>query len=1158
MADYAELTYAHVVGLFNTIIGDTTGQFGDPGTTPDIYNVNMPVTLKVWVAGTSTDEVPELRIVDADPPRTILLAPISARVESGVLRLPGADEDQNGVDIVAKSAILGLGDTPLLLTASFGLATINGREYQFDPITVELPTVEPADYHAGRVQTITITGSPAGGQFALVYGVNPTAYLTNAPTALQMQTALRGLAAIGTNVDVTGPVVVAEGQQYTATFTGPMAAMNPLILGSIENLTGGTQPDVVVRDTYVPATIDLTTADRVLLPPSTPPAELVLRRLPATYEVDVDGNVTFVDEQGDPMGPSFDPGGGGGLGDMLKATYDPANVNASPFARANHSGTQPSTTISDFTEAAQDAVAAMLAAGTNVTLSYDDVTNSLSIAAGGGGGLDAEAVRDAIGIAMIGAGVISVTVNDGADTITISSTATANATDAALRDRSTHTGTQSADTVVDGTTNKVLSAANKTKLDGIATGATANATDAALRDRALHTGTQTAATIADFTEAAQDAIAALLAGSGGVTLSYNDAGNTLTIVGTAGGEAETIRDTIGIAMLGAGLITVGVNDGADTITISTTATANSTDAALRDRSTHTGGQTASTITDFSTAADARVTALAVLKSMFTTKGDLAVATGSGAVARLAAGTTGHVLTADPSTSTGLKWAEGSGGGGGGVAPVVQLLGDATLEIAHGMGSRGVRLTVIRNSAPWDTIELVRYERTDLNTITVLPDEPWAAGFALGVVEFMYQTDNEDPDPGTLTFVSADETALHFTYAGQSDNVAVTRIDAHDGDTDALIDSDLTGGTYDREGLTGGIEYSTYLRVYDAEGNFADTTPVVEETDAPAGDTTDPVAGTAAVASKTSTSITYTFTAGSDNVAIVGVDAYDGATDTLLDADVTSPWTRGTGGFGSPLTPDTEYNTFFRHRDLAGNFDDTADVIEETNAAAGPVTPAGSSTGNRLTSGTTIPDSIVAPATSTKLLGVAWITLSHSNHHPTPATGWSTLELLDSADANWEFVDAQTGGQFSGTQLGTVLCFKQRDMVESVTHNLTANLVKAGFTWTSIQIDVEVYDNAEDLGTMVKINGTTGVISVSIPDVDADNYGVMCACSSGAISGGSFTSGANVRYNNGGSVTGTGDYMGVVDKAGPGAPMVLNSGGSQSWGAMGAEVEKVVA
>lgn len=61
--------------------------------------------------------------------------------------------------------------------------------------------------------------------------------------------------------------------------------------------------------------------------------------------------------------------------------------------------------------------------------------------------------------------------------------------------RSNHTGTQSADTLTDGTTNKAFLATERTKLAGVATGATANSSDAALLDRANHTGTQAAGTI---------------------------------------------------------------------------------------------------------------------------------------------------------------------------------------------------------------------------------------------------------------------------------------------------------------------------------------------------------------------------------------------------------------------------------------------------------------------------------------------------------------------------------------------------------------------------------------------------------------------------------------------------------------------------------------
>jgi NADH dehydrogenase/NADH:ubiquinone oxidoreductase subunit G len=73
------------------------------------------------------------------------------------------------------------------------------------------------------------------------------------------------------------------------------------------------------------------------------------------------------------------------------------------------------------------------------------------------------------------------------------------ATPAQLRDRTTHTGTQSADTLTDGTTNKAFLATERTKLTGIATGATANSTDAVLLARANHTGTESADVLTDGT-----------------------------------------------------------------------------------------------------------------------------------------------------------------------------------------------------------------------------------------------------------------------------------------------------------------------------------------------------------------------------------------------------------------------------------------------------------------------------------------------------------------------------------------------------------------------------------------------------------------------------------------------------------------------------------
>lgn len=177
------------------------------------------------------------------------------------------------------------------------------------------------------------------------------------------------------------------------------------------------------------------------------------------------------------------------------------------------------TDITNFIEAVQDAMGASIVAGTNVTVSYDDAAGTITIGStGGAGGLDAEAVRDTIGTALQSSGPISITVNDPGDTITITSAATINSTDAALRDRSTHTGTQ------------------------------------------------LSSTISDFTEAAQDVVGALLVAGANVTVTYNDASNTLTVAAVM--DAEFIRDTIGTALVAGNGVAVAVDDAGDTITVS--------------------------------------------------------------------------------------------------------------------------------------------------------------------------------------------------------------------------------------------------------------------------------------------------------------------------------------------------------------------------------------------------------------------------------------------------------------------------------------------------------------------------------------------------------------------------------------------------------------
>ena len=100
------------------------------------------------------------------------------------------------------------------------------------------------------------------------------------------------------------------------------------------------------------------------------------------------------------------------------------------------------------------------------------------------------------------------------------------------------TGTNT--TVVGATTSLagVMTGADKTKLDGIATGATANSSDATLLNRANHTGTQTAATISDFdTEVANNT--AVAANTAKVTNAFHSGDVTGATVLTISNDAIT-------------------------------------------------------------------------------------------------------------------------------------------------------------------------------------------------------------------------------------------------------------------------------------------------------------------------------------------------------------------------------------------------------------------------------------------------------------------------------------------------------------------------------------------------------------------------------------------------------------------------------------------
>lgn len=160
-----------------------------------------------------------------------------------------------------------------------------------------------------------------------------------------------------------------------------------------------------------------------------------------------------------------------------------------------------------------------------------------------------KALNDLWAVASVGGngGTADFTPTDRIKLDGIAIDATKNQTDATLKARANHTGTQSADTVVDGVANKVFTAAEKTKLGAVSANATQNSTDAQLRDRQTHLGFQPISSITGL-QAALDAKQAVttfktingvsivgtgdipISGSGGIATVYDVAGKTGNVV----------------------------------------------------------------------------------------------------------------------------------------------------------------------------------------------------------------------------------------------------------------------------------------------------------------------------------------------------------------------------------------------------------------------------------------------------------------------------------------------------------------------------------------------------------------------------------------------------------------------------------------------------
>lgn len=164
------------------------------------------------------------------------------------------------------------------------------------------------------------------------------------------------------------------------------------------------------------------------------------------------------------------------------------------------------------------------------------------------------------------------------------------------------------DSVGDGTTYKQYSSTEKTKLSGVASGATANDTDANLKNRANHTGTQTASTISDFSTAADARVAA----ASGVSIQPIDSDLT-TIAAIAPTNDDIIQRKAGawtnrtMAQVKTDLALVKGDVGLGNVDNTSDATKNAASATLTNKDLTSGTNTFPTLNQNTTGSAAKWT-----------------------------------------------------------------------------------------------------------------------------------------------------------------------------------------------------------------------------------------------------------------------------------------------------------------------------------------------------------------------------------------------------------------------------------------------------------------------------------------------------------------------------------------------------------------------
>ncbi|MNN09331.1 Chitinase A1 precursor [compost metagenome] len=182
-------------------------------------------------------------------------------------------------------------------------------------------------------------------------------------------------------------------------------------------------------------------------------------------------------------------------------------------------------------------------------------------------------------------------------------------------------------------------------------------------------------------------------------------------------------------------------------------------------------------------------------------------------------------------------------------------------------------------------------------------------------------------PTSVTASSKTSSSVTLTWQPSTDNVGVVGYNVYRNGAQA---ASVSGTTATIGGLAPATTYSFTVVARDAVGNVSPASAPLSVTTDPGtnpGDTTAPTApGNVTVTAKTSSSVSLSWSASSDNVGVTGYEVYNG---NQLATTVSGTMATLTG-----LAPSTTYTFTVKAKDAAGNSSAASSAVTATTDSTG--------------------------------------------------------------------------------------------------------------------------------------------------------------------------------------------------------------------------------